>query len=194
MLLSPTTPAYIEAIGGRTFAGNPLELPAMKRGVAVVAGYLDRPQSCAAQLEILRGLPATKGLESIAQTAAQAGRLRLWLTREPVIPEGTVGLAARLHTLSSNVTAAITELETLAAASGGSAWTVSEAATGVIRTVITAPDAEIILEHVVRKTQSSLLITQAHAAAHFPAAAGPSDLARRIKSQLDRAGTYGISP
>jgi glycolate oxidase FAD binding subunit len=194
VLLAPTTPAYIEAIGGRTFAANPLDLPAKKRGVAVVVGYLDRPQSCAAQVEILRRLTSTTGLESIAQTAAQAGRLRLWLTREPVIPEGATGVAARIHTLSSNVTAAITELETLAAASGGSAWTVSEAASGVIRTVVTAPDAEIILAHVGRKTQGSLLITQAHGTTSLPGVATPSDIARRIKSKLDPAGTYGIAP
>jgi glycolate oxidase FAD binding subunit len=191
VMVSPTNPAYIEAIGGRTFAANPLDLPTMKRGVAVVVGYLDRPQSCVAQLEILRGLNATKGLESISQTAAQAGRLRLWLTREPAIAEGQAGLGARLHTVSSNVAAAIVEIETLAAASGGHAWTVSEAATGVIRTVITAPDAEIILPHIAKKYAASILLTQPSSAAAVTGAAVLSEMSRRIKGQLDPRNTYG---
>src|SRR5206468_221608 len=42
ILLSPTTPAYVQVIGGHTFAANPLQLPsptADGSGLVVVAGF-----------------------------------------------------------------------------------------------------------------------------------------------------------
>ena len=46
IMISPTTPAYVQLIGGRTFANNPLQLPAMttgESGMLVAIGFLGRP-------------------------------------------------------------------------------------------------------------------------------------------------------
>jgi hypothetical protein len=83
------------------------------------------------------------------------------------------------------------ELETLAAASGGKAWTVSEAGTGVIRTVVTAPDADIILPHIAKKYEASMLITQPWPAPVLAGAGRIDELSARIKRQLDPKATYG---
>jgi glycolate oxidase FAD binding subunit len=189
IFLSPTTPAYAEAIGIATFAANPLGLPAGKRGVAIVVGFLDRPQSCVAQIEILRGIPEAKGLESISQTAAQAGRMRLWLTSEP-IAEPTQGAGVRIHALSSQTCGLVADLEQAAAEAGGRAWAVSEAATGVVRAVIDAPRAAEMAQGVLKRhAGATMLFTQGNGGASTCTL--NVDMTCRIKSQLDPATLFG---
>jgi FAD/FMN-containing dehydrogenase len=141
-LLSATTPAYMQLVGGNTFRGNPLGLPRPRggggnggAGMVVIVGFLGRPETCAAQVEIVRRLPAAQGMDAIAQTAAQAGRLRLWMTTEPAISEGGVGM--RLHMLSSEAAGVVSELDAL------DVWAVSEAATGVVRCVCPPASAAV---------------------------------------------------
>lgn len=126
LLPAPVTPAYVQLIGHQAFVGNPLQLPAAP--MTVVVGFLDRPHLCAAQVEAVRRLPAVASCETISQTAAQCGRLRLWMTTEPA---GVLGF--RLYTPSSAATAAIAAIEQAARAADGTAWLVAEAGAAVIR-------------------------------------------------------------
>jgi FAD/FMN-containing dehydrogenase len=189
ILLSPVNPAYIEAVGGRTFSGNPLQLPTMHEGLAIVVGFLDRPNSCAAQIEMVRGLPAAGGLESMSQTAAQAGRLRLWLTTEPVAGGGN-GAGFRLHMTSSQIASAVTAIESAAAASVGTAWVAGEAANGVVRVVLSAPDPQSIVAPIAAAHGATFFQTQGAAAE----SATVSDFTSRLKAQFDPAGILGYPP
>src|SRR5437870_381794 len=64
-------------------AATPRPAQLLPGGIALIVGYLGRPETCAAQIETVRRLPEAGGIESICQTAAQSGRLRLWMTSEP---------------------------------------------------------------------------------------------------------------
>ncbi|MCL2646721.1 MAG: FAD-binding oxidoreductase, partial [Phycisphaerales bacterium] len=140
-LVASLSPAYMEAVAANTFSANPLQLPAPKRGIILVVGFLDRPQSCRDQIEALRALPAAKDVDAISQSAAQSGRLRNWLTSEPQLTE-PAGLAFRIHTLSSQVTSILSHLSS---PTGRNIFAVSEAATGMIRTVLNTSAAGAIL-------------------------------------------------
>jgi glycolate oxidase FAD binding subunit len=195
ILTSATTPAYLQAIGGRTFADNPLQLPSSKKGMAIVAGFLDRPQSCAAQIETLRVLPSAHGVESISQTAAQSGRLRLWMTTEPSLESlGTAqGLGIRIHALSSEICPLIAAIESATKSTGGKSWLVSEAAAGVLRATIAAPNAAEILREAIatHAPQAHIFITQGNA---VPATDNSPTLATRLKSELDPRSIFGFPP
>jgi FAD/FMN-containing dehydrogenase len=192
ILLSPANPAYIELVGGKTFSANPLQLPTLREGLAVAVGFLDRPNSCAAQIEMIRGLPAARGLESMSQTAAQAGRLRLWLTTEPAVGgqegAGQEGAGFRLHMASSQTASAIVAIE--AAAADGATWVAGEAANGVVRAVVSAPDLRATVAR----------IAAAHGATFFQTQGPPresgaaADFTRRLKAQFDPAGILGYPP
>jgi FAD/FMN-containing dehydrogenase len=185
ILTAPVTPAYVQLIGTRTFAGNPLQLPAPEGGGPVlVTGFLGRPESCAAQIEIVRALPAAQGMESIAQTAAQSGRLRLWMTTEPELPPsaGNGGVGFRLHVPSSKTAGLLASLEAQVPA----AWLVAEAQ-GVIRGTLPAPGALSILRQLA--PDAPLLITQGSAPP-----APPNPLVARLKNALDPQNLFGQMP
>ncbi|MGN6369157.1 MAG: FAD-binding oxidoreductase [Phycisphaerae bacterium] len=195
ILTSTTTPAYVQAIGARTFAGNPLQLPSPTRGIAVVAGFLDRPPSCAAQITAIRELPAAAGIESIAQTAAQAGRLRLWMTTEPSVetlgsPEG---LGFRLHALSSQISPLIAALEVAAKNENAGTWLVAEAASGVLRGAIASPRARDLLQNCIAEHApgARILLTQNRPVEN--PAESPSLIAR-LKAEMDPQHAFGLSP
>ncbi len=201
VMTAPTTPAYVQIIGGATFSINPLQLPTMRKGMALVVGFFDRPQSCAAQIDIIRALPAAHGVDSISQTAAQAGRLRLWMTTEPAIEsfKGTTGFGFRLFVLSSEVCAAVTKIETLARRSDGEAWVVSEAGTGVVRGVISGT-ASAALARAIEEVApgAEFLVTQGKATDERGEEAGGGvggdQLMMRIKAQLDPHNIFGQPP
>jgi glycolate oxidase FAD binding subunit len=179
VLTAPVSPTYVEAIGGRTFAGNPLQLPApggKAGGMALVVGFLGRTEACGTQVETVRGLPEARGIESISQTAAQTGRLRLWLTTEPVAPEAGAGF--RLHVRSSRVCDAVAALD--AADSGN--WIVSEAGSGVVRGTISARTLETLRQ---LTSDGQVAWTQGD----IPAYNG--DMNRRLKEQLDPTVLFG---
>jgi FAD/FMN-containing dehydrogenase len=184
--LSPTTPAYVQVIGGRTFAGNPLHLPAPEAragSMVVVVGFLGRAEACAAQLEVVRGLNAAGTIESIAQTAAQAGRLRQWMTMEPEAGEGEVGV--RMHVRPSKVAEMVAGLER----DGRGGWVVSEAGTGVVRAVVKAGDAVKALVSAADLT----VVTQGT----LPVGAGKEvaeEGVARLKRVLDEGGVFGGLP
>ena len=86
-------------------------------------------------------LPEARQLESISRTAAQAGRLRPWMTTEPAVSDCTKAMVPqpwgfRMHVQPSQV--AETGRGTRIRAGGAKAWVVSEAGTGVIRAVVDA--------------------------------------------------------
>ena len=188
---SSTTPAYVQAVGGRTFSTNPLQLPTMRKGVAIVAGFLDRPTSCEAQIETLRGMASARGVDSISQTAAQAGRLRLWMTTEPAVEAGQ-GCGFRIAVLSSEVCGVMGGIEAAARQAGGEAWVVGEAATGVVRGTVKGVETEVarrlLLAHA---GAGQLLLTQVGETAARPAA---ESLSARIKQELDPQGVFGWAP
>jgi len=182
ILASPAAPAYLQLIGTRTFAGNPLQLPVPDHGGPILfAGFLGRPEACAAQLEILRSLPAARTAEAIAQTAAQAGRLRLWMTTEPALPQSPEagGVGFRLHVPSAHTAGLLASLE---AQTPGS-WLVAEAQ-GVIRGTLPAPGAAALLSQLA--PGSPLLITQGSAPL-----TPPDPLSARLKLALDPQGIFG---
>ena len=198
VMLSPTNPGYVQAIGGRTFAANPLQLPPPTIGgeggagaIVLVIGFLGRTDDCAAQIEKIRALPAIRGAESISQTAAQSGRLRLWMTSEPTLSSEGRGLGGgagfRIHAKSSDVTAIIAALEN--ASAKNACWLVAEAGTGVIRGAVQGTDARKAVERTADQRGASVLWTQVQ-----PQSAGGSQLARRIKAQLDSANLFGDLP
>jgi hypothetical protein len=194
ILTSATTPAYLQAIGARTFTNNPLQLPSPKRGIALVAGFLDRPQSCMQQIAAIRELPSAAGIESISQTAAQAGRLRLWMTTEPPLETlgSPHGLGFRLHTLSSEICPLIAALESAAKSESANTWFVSEAASGVLRGAIASARAGDILRDCIAQHApgARLLFTQ-----NVPAEAAPeqTSLIARLKAELDPQNSFGLS-
>jgi glycolate oxidase FAD binding subunit len=183
---APTTPAYIEMIAPRTFVGNPLQLPAAAdAGPVLVVGFIGRPEVCSAQIRILRDLPAAKELESIAQTAPQSGRLRLWLTSEPPIDAAAndaVGI--RLHVSSSQVAHLLCVLEAQAPGS----WLVAEGQ-GILRGTLRTPNRSPLALLKELAPDAPLLVTQG------PAPDPNSDpLATRLKNTLDPQNTFGQSP
>jgi glycolate oxidase FAD binding subunit len=185
VLLSATTPACIQIVGAKTFAANPLGLPSPAAatssspndgGMAVVIGFLGRPESCDAQVDRVRTLPEARGLESIAQTAAQAGRLRLWMTTQPAF-EGAVSL--RIHRRSSQVADAVAALECV-----GDLWVVSEAATGILRVVAPASSVEAVRRW---STTTGARISMMPGRATTP----DNGLAARLKHALDPHARFG---
>ena len=195
ILTSATTPAYLQAIGAKTFTDNPLQLPSARKGVALVAGFLDRPRSCAAQIAAIRELSSAAGIESISQTAAQSGRLRLWMTTEPSLETlgSAEGVGFRLHALSSEICPLIAALEAAAKTEGGTTWLVSEAATGVLRGAIASPRGlDIVQQTIARHAAGArLLVTQ------NPTATIPTEtptLIARVKAELDPQNSFGLSP
>jgi glycolate oxidase FAD binding subunit len=195
VLLAPVTPAYLQIVGGATFAANPLNLPPPPaasgggqgdRGMAVVVGFLGRPDTCRAQIDLVRRLPLAQSIESIAQTAAQAGRLRLWMTTEPAIVPDASGIGFRLHVRSSQVAALVARLEALSP----DLWVVSEAASGVLRgTLRQAAAAQLeAFSSIVRENTARLLITQG---TPVRPPAQDNGLAARLKRTLDPASRFG---
>ena len=140
VMTSGTTPAYVQAIGGGTFAANPLQLPTMRKGVVIVVGFLDRATGCARQIEIMRGLAAARNVDSISQTAAQAGRLRLWMTKEPEVEQEGIGF--RISVLSSETRAVIAAI-----GQAERAWAVGEAGTGVVRGMVPGKEAPALVQN-----------------------------------------------
>jgi len=192
-LLAPALPKYIQVIGRAAFAKNPLELPTDR--ILVAIGFLDRPELCDTQIEVVRNLPAITALECLSQNAAQSARLRLWMSTEPA---GQFGF--RLHAMSSQVTGLIATIEGLAEQAGGTAWLVSEAVQGVLRGSISAvADAPALyhqLENLAKENNAALILTAAPA--EFPIAPGKTvaqgdteGLFTRLKSQLDPHNTFG---
>lgn len=130
-------PAYVQAVGESTFRNNPLELPTS--AVVLIFGFLDQPAICTAQIGRLRDLDIINRLDNIAQAASPCARLRLWMTREPA------GVHPfRIYTKSSQVTAILADLETLATSLSSKIFAVAEAGTGQIRGVFldTPTDAQ----------------------------------------------------
>ena len=124
-----SAPAYVQLIGGETFAHNSLSLPAPPRGFQLLAvGFLGEAEACAANVAALRALPAARDLESIPLHAAQAGRLRLWMTSEPL-----AAASFRLRLRADQVPAAISAIEQLADHNRIRVFLVAEASTAVIR-------------------------------------------------------------
>lgn len=123
-------PAYVQAVGEKTFAGNPLELPTS--AIVLVFGFLDQPAICTAQIGRLRELHGINKLESIAQAASPSARLRLWMTREPA---GSGPF--RIYAASSQTTAMMAEIESLATTLNEKVFIVAEAGSGQIRGVLT---------------------------------------------------------
>ncbi len=171
--LAPVTPAYLQLIPAQTFAANPLSLPAGD-AVCLTVGFLDRPAAARAQIDVLRCLPAAEGLESLSLNAAQCGRLRLWMTAEPLAPEGT--LPFRLHTLPSRA-AALTH----ALGRQENVWLVAEA------------NAALLRGHAPPRTLEKLL--QPPDCLAFPRSPGSADpLVTALKSALDPHHLLGSLP
>ncbi len=185
-LQSATVPAYVEMIGGRSFRANPLQLPASP--AILVIGFLGRPEVCTAQVQAVRNLNEARNIEAISQTAAQAGRLRLWLTTEPAADVGF-----RIHALSSQVCPLMEQVEALAAKTGES-WLVAEAAAGIIRGSVKTSDASNFwtqLREIARARDVTILATQGN----FPGTpARDDDLLRRLKTELDPQNCFGLPP
>ena len=205
ILTAPVTPAYLELVAPRTFAANPLQLPANEgAGPILIAGFLGRPESCAAQIALLRQLPAAQHTESISQPAAPSGRFRLWLTSEPSLlpptptptpdlhpnpnpnltpsPSPPPGIGFRLHAPSSQLAALLAALDSQVP----NAWLVAEAQ-GIIRGTLPIDSALAILRHLA--PTAPLLITQGPAPAHRP-----TRLYLRLKSALDPHHLFGQAP
>jgi hypothetical protein len=185
----------VQAVAARTFVGNPLQLPSPRGGIALVAGFLDRPQSCAAQVEMLRSLPAAQGVESISQTAAQAGRLRQWMTTEPSLESlgSPEGVGFRVQGLSSEICVLIAAIEADAKGMGAKTWLVSEAASGILRGAIGgaggAGGAELLRAAVGEHAPGAgILMTQGALRGEM---SEPSAVAARIKAELDPGATFG---
>lgn len=180
ILVSPVTPAYLEVIGRSAFGSNPLGLPVMDTGGAIVIGFVGRPEVCAAQIEIIRKRCEALAADAISLTGAQSGRLRLWMASEP--PLQNPGAGFRLQVKSSQVAAAIEQLET----GGEKPWLVSEAATGLIRGTMEGPGVEARLEQMAANLGGILSFTQG-------AQRGPrhDELYARVKKALDPQAVFG---
>jgi glycolate oxidase FAD binding subunit len=176
IMASATSPAYLEAVGARTFAGNPLQLPAgVGGGVIIIAGFLGRQDVCAAQVERVRDLPAARGMESIMQLAAQCGRLRLWLTSEPT-PDAQAA-TFRLHARSSEVCALLADIE-----KDAGAWVVSEAGSGMVRGIARR---DAVSAAAARCKEARVVWIGAADQSHI------SEVESRLKLALDPRGTFG---
>ncbi len=188
VMTSQTTPAYVEAIGGGTFATNPLQLPTMRNGVVIVVGFLDRATSCDRQIEIVRGLGAARNVDSISQTAAQAGRLRLWMTTEPAAEQEGIGF--RISVLSSETCAVIPAIDRVGA-EAGDVWVVGEAGTGVVRGMIRGGEGTALVRRVLAEVApvGRLFFTQGRKAI---AKGKQNELVMRIKAELDPRGVFGL--
>jgi FAD/FMN-containing dehydrogenase len=162
LMNAPTTPAYVQAIGGETFSTNPLELPTLRKGVVLVLGFLDAPAVCEAQVEILRTTARTLDVDSISQTAAQSGRLRLWMTTEPPVERWGGGIGFRIETTTAHTCALLSGIEQAARHARHNAWIVSEAGSGIIRGALGGKAAYDLLQRVcgALAPQSQMLITQ----------------------------------
>ena len=156
--------------------------------MVLIAGFLGRPQTCRAQVELVRQLPAAQAVEAIEQTAAQAGRLRLWMTSEPALPEDS-GIAFRLHAASSQVARLVVQLES---AGGGGAWIVSEAGSGVIRAAISGEPARALAMELAKSHGGNFVLTRAPGGNFLPAGRHP--LVERLKEALDSQGIFGKMP
>lgn len=208
ILVSQAAPAYVQFVGGETFRKNPLELPAPaggtadagESGIVVAAGFLGEETACAAQVEVIRKLEAAKKAESLAQTAAQAGRLRLWMTSEPALsdargPQGATGEAPalgagfRIHGRSSEAAAMVGALEAAARKAGQKVWVVGEAASGVVRGTMEGTLAAEAIAAIAKRAGARLLWTQGAANQ-----AAPGELVGLIKTSLDPQGVFGGAP
>jgi glycolate oxidase FAD binding subunit len=187
VLVSPVTPAYVQLVGARTFASNPLQLPAPVgkggAGMVAVVGFLGRPEVCAAQVEAVRALAdAGAGVDAIAQTAAQAGRLRLWMTTEPALPD-VGGIGFRMAVRSSQAAETLAALEGL---EGPGVWAAGEAAAGVIRGSVHGPGAAGGVARAAERAGATWVATQGD---------GPrvqaNEITRRLKAALDPQGVWG---
>ena len=185
-LVADITPAYIQAISGRSFQSNILELPAPPAGYQLlVIGFLGQADVCTAQVARVRALPEAAVLETIPQTAAQAGRLRLWMTSEPA---GSLGF--RIHTLSSQITGLMAQIEAIAERCNAPTFLVAEAASGVLRGSLSDVDAAAVageLQQMVSATDATFIPTHG-----VPAARQRNEIETRLKSQLDPKFTFGI--
>jgi glycolate oxidase FAD binding subunit len=172
--LAPVTPAYLQLCPRHTFASNPLQLPAPPRdGLALTAGFLDRPASCAAQIDAIRQLPEAAAGESISHPAAPAGRLRLWMTSEP--PPVHPQMPFRAHMLPTQVCDFLQKLDRVKGT-----WLIAEAATAVIRGH--APLAD--LQRLLPPTAALLILDP-----RYPTP--PPSLYAPIKQALDPAAIFG---
>jgi len=190
-LVAPVAPAYIEAVAAPAFVGNPLQLPSPRRGIILIVGFLDRPESCLAQIEMVRALPAAKGVDAISQSTAQSGRLRNWLTSEPLLSE-PAGLALRIHALSSQVAVILSHLSL---SKSRDIFAVSEAANGIVRTVLNTSGAgEILRELLVQFPDITVVVTQGSPPPQHILPSRPNDLQTRLKSTLDPANLFGSLP
>jgi glycolate oxidase FAD binding subunit len=180
ILVAPVNPAYLQVIGRSAFESNPLGLPAMETGAVIVVGFLGRPEVCAAQVEIARKRCESTAADAISLTAAQSGRLRLWMAGEP--PVQPPGAGFRMHVKSSQVAAAIEQME----ASTRKPWLVSEAASGLIRGTIAGPGLEAQLEQLADALQCTISFSQG-------VARGPrrDALYMRAKRALDPDAIFG---
>jgi len=189
ILTAPSTPDYLQLVGSHTWKGNPLGLPApgespnrAGEGLVLVAGFLGRPETCAAQCEIVRNLPPARSLDAIAQSVAPAGRLRLWMTTEPV-PED--GASFRLHVASSDVAGILSRLQR----DTPTLWALSEAGSGIIRGVLPLNQAPAVLNALAKSHGRNLLITRG---SFLPLS--PDPLSQRLKAALDPQDVFGQFP
>jgi hypothetical protein len=153
-------------------------------------GYLGRTEICAAQIETLRALPIASQLETISQTAAQSGRLRLWMTTEAALADGPAESAVRfrLHTRSSRVASLIESLDQHASFGGG-VWAVGEAS-GIVRGAAGGEGAAVeALRQLAAAHSGSVTILHPR-----PAPDNPNPLSQRLKNELDPANIFGTSP
>ncbi len=184
IMVAPVTPAYLQVIGKSAFGSNPLELPRAGEGMIVVAGFLGRAEVCAAQVEILRQVPAAAGAEKLSLTAAQSGRLRLWMTTEPALQGAGAGF--RLHVKSSQVAAIVEQLENATAQSGADAWLVSEAGTGLVRGMVTGKDAATLVRKIATDFGGILAFTHG-----VPLVPRTDPLYANLKSAMDANRLFG---
>ncbi len=191
--ISALEPAYVQAIGSQGFAGNPLKLPVWP--IALAVGFLDRPGICAAQIDMLRKMPQLAGVNTMALNAAQAARLRLWMTSQPAGP-----LHFRVHASPSQVAGLIAKIETDATSNSVRCSLVAEAGEGVIRGCLTSGDGHgcnsffAALVYLCDGHAAEVVPLQWDAAltvAHRPT---PRPLYERIKAQLDPKNTFGGLP
>ena len=190
VMTAPIEPAYIQAIGGHGFSDNLLQLPVSP--IILVVGFLGRPEICAAQIAMLRSLPQLQDVECIAQNAAQAGRLRLWMTSDPA---GSVSF--RINALSSQVTTLIAAIQSAAKSAKIGCRIVAELGNGIVRGVLTAANPVAItgcwpsLQYLCDNHSAELVLLHVDpqiSIGHRPVV---RELHRRIKAGLDPQRTFG---
>lgn len=189
-MAAPLEPAYIQAIGGQGFADNLLQLPVSP--LILVVGFLDRPHLCAGQIATLRALPQLAGVEALAQTAAQAGRLRLWMT------SGPPGLLHfRLHALPSQVAGLITALQAAAKVAHARCQVVAEAGQGVLRGTLIRGDHAAAgvfwqsAQDLATQHAAELVLLAADPATGIAPHHGDARLYQRLKGAVDPANIFG---